>query len=636
MEADTFPKLLGRSYEKYGDTKVALRQKGFGIWQEYTWKDYYEKVKYLSLGLISLGLEPGDKVSIVGENHVCWIFAMLATQAAGGVVACGVYPDSMASEFEYQIDHSDSTFVVAEDQEQVDKVLEVKDKLPKVKKVIYWDAKGMFRYTDPLLISLGEVLQLGGAYEKEHSGAFEQNVEKGNGDDVALLAYTSGTTGRPKGLMLLQRTLIRECKDLAEIDPTEENDEFLSFTPLAWPLDIKIFVVRHFIMGGVLNFPEKRDTVQDNLREIGFRAAFFAPRALEDTVRMIQVKMSDADPLKQLLYHLFLPVGFKMADLIINQERSTPFWKALYKLGDAILFGPLRDKVGFSKTKVIWTGGAAVSPDIFRYIMALGTPIKQLYGMTESGIVLMQRSDNIKLESAGTPTPGTEVRITDKGEIWLKTPCTMLGYHKNPEATADLIDSNGRVHTADAGLIDDEGCLTVIDRVKDLACLSDGTRFSPLYIENKLKFCPYIKDAVIVGDNKPYVAGIISIDFNYVGKWAENHRLAYTTYIDLSQKKEVYDLIQGELLRVNRRLPQRQGVRRFALLHKELDADDAELTRTKKLRRGFVAEHYKDLIEAIYSESGEYTAEASVRYRDGRTGTLRTAIRIASADANIS
>jgi len=627
-KADTAPKLLKLQREKYGDRRIALRQKAYGRWIQYSWEDYYENVKHLSLGLISLGLKARDKVTIIGENKVQWWFASLATQAAHAAAACGAYSDSLPEEIEYQLNNSDSTFVVVEDQEQVDKILQIRDKIPQIKKVVYWDPKGLWNYEDDLLIAFDEVQALGQSYDKEHPGLFEQNIEEGVGDNISFIVYTSGTTGQPKGIVTLQRRFLNSAYNYLALAPSKEGDEFLSMTPLAWPMDVWMLVLRGMLTGGVINFPEKPETIQDNLREIGFRMSYISPRRLDSIVRMVQMKVSDADPIKRLVYNLFMPVGFRIADFKLNRDKPNLFWKIIYGIGYVLLFRPLKDKLGFLKAKMVMSGGAALSPDTLHFLMATGVPVGQLYGLAEGGVCFFHRPEDIALDTAGIPVPGTEVRILGTGEVTYRAPTVTAGYYKNNEATQKLIDDRGWVHTADAGFINEDGHLAIIDRVVDLMRLDDGTSFSPMYIENRLKFSPYIQNAIIVGDGYPYIAAIVSIDYNYVGKWAEDHGIVYSTYIDLAQKPEVYELIKASIERVNQRIPSRTQVKKFVLLYKELDADDAELTRTAKLRRRFVEQKYKDLIDAIYAGVPLYHSEVLVRYRDGKTSTIKTTVAI--------
>lgn len=632
-EFDTIPKVLKYQCQKYRDKKVAMRQKDFGIWREYTWEDLYQTVKHLSLGLISLGLEPGQKVCIVGENKIEWIFAMYGVLCARAIVTTGIYADALSAEYNYVLDHSEASFIVVEDQEQVDRMLEVADKIPQVKKIIYWDPKGLRHYKHSLLLNFSELVQLGKDYDREHPWLFEQNVDTGKGSEIGLLSYTSGTTKEPKGALLEQEKFLNWAVNFVMLDPSSEDDEFLSITPLAWPLDTWSLILRALLTGGVINFPEEEATIEENLREIGFSMAFLPPRTLDALARMIQVKIADADFLKRLIYNLFVPLGYRMVDFKLAGMRPGPVWRAIYYIGYLLLFRPLLDKIGLLKAKLILSGGAALSPDTFRYFLALGAKVKQVYGSTEAGPYFFHRSDDVKLDTAGVVSPNAELRISTEGEILLKTPGMMQVYYKDTEATGKFFDDTGWAHTGDAGYITEGGHLVVIDRVVDLMRLTDGTGFSPMFIENKLKFIPYIKDAIIVGDDAPFVSAIVCIDYAYVGKWAEDNAMAYTTYTDLSQKPEVYNIIEHAIRQVNKTLPAATTIKRFALLYKELDSDDAELTRTKKLRRGFLSERYKDLINALYSDDSQYTVEISVRYKDGRALTMKTSVKIASLEA---
>jgi len=628
---DTLPKLLKRNCELYGDKRVAMRVKDRGIWQEYTWKDYYEKVKCFSLGLTSLGLKAGDKVSILGENKPQWYWAELAVQASGAV-AVGIYTDCTPPEVKYFVEHSDSTFVVVHDQEQVDKLLQIKDELPLLKKVIYWDPKGMWYYKDPVLISFDEVLELGRKYEETHPGLFEENVEKGKADDIAVLCYTSGTGGLPKAAMLPHEGLTAVEEGWAAVDPWDESDEYLSFLPPAWVTEQAIGIAGGLVTGMKVNFPEEPETVQENIREIAPQVLFYGPRLWESVTRTIQAKITDTTRLKRFLYHLFLPVGYKVSDLRLARKKPSLLWRALYLVGDGVLFRPLRDKVGMSKIKYAYTAGAAVSPDIIRLFQAIGVNIKQLYGGSEVGLVTLHRDGDIRPETSGTVLPISEIKLSDEGEILVKNKYMFAGYYKNPEAT-QVTMKEGWFYTGDFGYIDEAGHLIVMDRMADVRGLAGGRKFSPQYVEVRLRFSPYIKDVMVVGgEDKEYVTAIVNIDIENVSRWASARRIAYTTFTDLSQKPEVIDLIRGDLARVNKILPEWSRIRKFVNLHKEFDPDEAELTRTRKLRRTFVEDRYSDLINALYGEEPEFVVEASVTYRDGRKGVMTTSIKITPVD----
>jgi len=631
MAAPTLPKLLKQNYGKYGDKKVAMRVKDFGIWQTYTWKDYYEKVKYFSLGLISLGLEPGDKTSILGENKPQWYWAELAAQAAGGVVI-GIFTDCMANEVKYYVEHSDSKFVIAHDQEQVDKLLQIKDELPLLKKVIYWDPKGIWNYDDPILMSFNKVIELGKECEKLHPGLFEANIERGSGDDIAIFCYTSGTTGLPKAAMLKQGATIQAGKSWCDVDKWREDEQYVSFLPPAWITEQGLGVAGSLVSGMEVSFPEHPETVQENIREIGAQVLFWGPRNWESANRLIQAKIMDTTPFNRFLYNLFLPVGYKVTDLRAAREKPNLIWRFLYFLAHWMVFRDLKDKVGLSKIRMAYTAAAPISPDIIRFFRAIGVNIKQLYGSSEGGLATLHRDDDVRPETSGPVMPGVEVRLSEDGEIIVKGENLFSGYYKNPEATAEKLQS-GWYYTGDFGHVTEDGHLIVMDRMSDLRELSGGRKFSPQYAEIRLRFSPYIKDVLTVGGgDKAYVTCIINIDLDNVGRWAEARRIPYTTFTDLSQKPEVIELIRKDIQRINRTLPEWARIKKFANLHREFDADEAELTRTRKIKRTFVEERYKELIAALYGGAGELAVEAPITYRDGRKGTIKTAIKVNSVD----
>jgi len=629
--ADTLPKLLKYNYEKYGDSKVAMRVKQFGIWQEYTWKDYYENVKYLSLGLISLGMEPGDVVSILGENKPQAYWTEIAAQATRGI-ALGIFTDCMPNEIKFFLQHSDSKFVVAGDQEQVDKMLGIKDELPLLKKVIYWDPKGVWNYDDPILISFSKVLEQGREFEKAHHDVFDANVEQGNGSDTAVICYTSGTTGLPKGAMLSHSALIQNEHALASIDHYKDGDEIVSFVPLAWVTDQYMGITGPLYCRVVVNFPERPETVQENIREIGAQILFWGPRNWESINRLIQAKMIDTTRFKRFIYNLFLPVGYRVADIKMAGGKASPLWQFLNSIADWLLFRNLKDKVGLAKVRVATTAAAPISPDVIRYFQAIGVNIKQIYGGSEHGLVTATRADDIQPETTGPPSLNVDIRLSDEGEILIRGGCMFSGYWKNPEA-ADASIKNGWYLTGDFGHFNEDGHLIVMDRMSDLRELKGGRKFSPQYPEIRLRFSPYIKDVLTIGGgDKHFVTCVVNIDLDNVGRWAESRRIPYTTFTDLSQRPQVIDLIKKDIERVNRTMPDFAQIKRFTNLHREFDADEAELTRTRKIKRTFVEERYKDLIDALYSGENELAVEAPITYRDGRTGTIKTTIKINSLE----
>ncbi len=624
---ETFPQLLLERAKEYGNKKIALREKEFGIWQPVSWQEYMEHVKYFCLGLTSLGLERGDTIAIIGDNRPEWLYSELAAQSAGAK-SIGIYQDAIVKEAIYIISHADVRFIVAEDQEQVDKILEIWSELPSVKKVIYYDPKGLRNYTEDFLMYFYDVEELGREYEKDYPNWFEESVARGKGSDLAILSTTSGTTGNPKLAMLSHDNLISMGLNLMEVDPIEPDDEFVSFLPLAWIGEQMMSFACSLQRGFPLNFPEEPETVQANIREIGPRVMFSPPRIWENLVSQVQVRMEDSTWFKQKLYNWALPVGYRMADVRFKKEEPSFGLKVKYFFADWLVFQMIKDHLGLRHLRRAYTGGAALGPDVFRFFHALGVNLKQIYGQTEtSGIAVVHRDGDVKFQTVGTPIPDTEIHIDDSGEILVRSPAVFVGYFRNEEATRDtLID--GWLHSGDAGYFDDDGHLIVIDRAKDVMTLHDGTKFSPQFIENKLKFSPYIKEAVVFGGDWPFVTAMMNIDMGNVGKWAENNHIAYTTYTDLAQKPEVYELVREYVEAANVDLPPAARIRRFLLLHKELDADDAELTRTRKVRRGFVAQRYEEIISALYSQNDHLDIETVITYQDGRTATLQTRLRI--------
>ena len=628
---DTLPKLLKFNYGKYGDKKVAMRVKELGIWQEYTWKDYYENAKYFSLGLLSLGLEWGDKVAILGENKPEWYWAELATQAAGGVVV-GIFTDCMPDEVKYYVEHSDSKFVIAHDQEQVDKILQIKGELPLVKKVIYWDPKGVWNYDDQILMSFNEVIELGSEYGKQRPDLFEANVERGCGDDMAVICYTSGTTGLPKAAILTHNSVIGRSRAHYDIDVWREDEQYVSFLPPAWVVEQGLGVAGALLSGMEVSFPEKPETVQENIREIAPEILFWGPRNWESVNRLMQAKMVDASRLNRFLYDLFLPVGYQSTAIISQDEKASVVWRLLYLLAYWAVFRDLRDKLGLSKIRVAYSAGAAISPEIIRFFQSIGVNIKQGYGGSEQGLVSLPADDDIRPETSGPILPRIEIRLSEDGEVLIRGDNMFSGYLKDSAATEEKV-KDGWYYSGDFGHIDEGGHLIVMDRMDDLRELSGGQKFSPQYAEIRLRFSQYIKDVLVVGgEDKAYVTCVINIDIDNVGRWAEARRIPYTTFTDLSQKPEVIGLIQKDVESVNRTLPEWAKIKKVTNLHREFDADEAELTRTRKIRRTFVEERYHELIAALYGEVDELAVEAPITYRDGRKGTIKTTIKINCLD----
>jgi len=633
--SDTLPKLLVRNARKFGSGKVALREKEFGIWQSFTWRQYLDHVRHFCLGLTKLGLEAGDKIAIIGDNRPEWVFAELAAQSAGAV-PLGIYQDSTPKEVGYVIDHSDARFVIAEDQEQVDKILELKESIPKVRKVIYTDPKGMRSYQDEILLAFTEVEALGRDMDDRNPDLFNETVQKTSGEDLALIAYTSGTTGFPKGSMLTHTNMLKMAANLIKVDPKYEGDEFVSFLPLPWIGEQMMGVASALLVGFTVNFPEEPETITENRREIAPNVMFSPPMIWENLAASIQVKVMDASWLKRKAFNMALPVGNKMADCRFEKRLPSLRLRIGYFLAYIFVFRALKDRLGFTNLRSASTGGAALGPDTFRFFHGLGVNLKQIYGQTEiSGISCIHYDGDVNFDSVGKPIPETEIIISEEGEILSRGPSVFKGYYKNDEATEETLRDDW-LHSGDAGMFTDAGHLVVIDRVKDVMKMADGTMFSPQFIENKLKFSPYIKEAVCIGHERPHIATIINIDMPIVGKWAEKNRIGYTTYTDLSSKPEVYDLIEAEAIKINRdlaRINPLSVIRKFVLLYKELDADDDELTRTKKVRRGFIGERYGDVIEAMYTDASDIPIDTTIRYQDGGTARIKTTVIIRQLDS---
>jgi long-chain acyl-CoA synthetase len=636
-QLDTLPKNLLALSQKYGSDKIAMRQKDLGIWRSYSWQQSYEQVRDLSLGLIRMGLERGDKVCIIGDNDPQYFWTQLAVQAVGGVTV-GIFTDSAPGEIQYVVAHSDAVFVFAKDQEQCDKLLEIREQVPDVRQVIYWDDKGLWSYDEPWLLSFEDVQTQGRTLDEEQPDLFNRSVEQGQGEDLAVYCYTSGTTGLPKGAMISHSNLIAGSDSAQLADPRLDTDEYVSFLPPAWITENVLGLAVHLRAGMVVNFPEAPETVQENIREVTPHAMLFSARLWESMVGLVQVKMTETSRINRTFYKLFMPIGYKVAGLRYEQRKKIPLhWRLLNALGEIALFHPLRDKLGLTKVKSAYSSGAALNPDVIRFFRAIGVNIKQLYGSTEAQVHTLHIGDDVKFETVGVPAPEINVKIAESGEIWINGGTVFRGYYKDPEATAKAVhtDSEGRrwFLTGDAGYLDEDGHLIYLERVEEMITLASGEKYSPQYLEGQLKFSPYVHDVMTVGGtDKAFVTALINVDFDNVGRWAEKQGLAYTTYVDLSQKSEVYDLISRDVIRVNRVLPTPARIRRFVLLHKEFDADEGELTRTRKLRRDLLSERYQDMITTMYSGDDMVQVRAAVKYRDGREGIVETAVRVATME----
>ena len=635
--ADTFPKILLDNVQKFGPGKTAIREKGYGIWQSFSWQDYHDHVRDFALGLASLGFKRGDKLANIGDNRPQLYWGMAAAQSLGGV-PISLYQDAIEKELEFILEHSEARFALAEDQEQSDKLLSLKQKIPKIEYIIYNDPKGMRNYSEPFLMDFDHVQELGRKFGAENPAYFEDEINKGAAEDLAVICYTSGTTGNPKGVLLPYQAVVGAARSFVEFEGLTENEEIMAYLPMAWIGDHIFSYGEALVAGFTPNCPENTSTVVSDMREIGPTYLFCPPRIWENMLTQVMIKIEDAAWIKRKMFHYFMSVAGKVEKIRIANKPVPIGSKILYQLGRILVYGPLTDNLGMKNVRVAYTAGEAIGPEIFEFFRSLGINLKQLYGMTEScALVSIQKDGDIESDTVGTPVPGVDIKISENGEVLYKSPGNFTGYFKNDEATAEtLVD--GYVLSGDAGYITQHGHLKIIDRAKDVSKLTDGTLFAPKFIENKLKFSPFIKEAVAHGQNRNFVTAFIDIDYGAVGNWAERRHIAYTSYTDLAQKPEVYDLVDEAVQRVNKSLSEDEKlknaqIRRFLLLHKELDPDDGEITRTRKVRRKFVDEKYGNLIDALFTGEDKVTVDATFTYEDGRTVTMQADLKIRDAQA---
>jgi long-chain acyl-CoA synthetase len=605
-----------------------MREKEYGIWRPITWRQYLEHVRDLTLGLIALGLERGDKVALMGANRPEGLWAEMASLCAGGV-AVWLFQDCLLDEVQYIVDHADVRFLVAEGQEEVDKGLAIKERCPKLTRIIWDDPRGMRRYRDPCLISLQEVERLGREFGAAEPRRFEEAVGTGHGDEVCLLFYTSGTTGLPKGALLTHHNMLTMGRNMLRVDPCSAEDDFVSFLPFAWIGEQMMSISCGLWAGFTINFPEGPETVLHDFREIGPQVMFSSARLYEQMLRSVQVKHLDASRLKRRAFQAAMAIGGRLADLKFARRRPPAWLRALGLLADWAVHRKLRDHLGLSRIRNAYTGGSAMGPEQFRFFHAMNVNLKQIYGQTEiAGISVLHRSDDIKPDTVGKPIPDTEIRVSETGEILSRSPSVFLGYHKDSQATAATL-RDGWLHSGDTGFLDRDGHLVFFDRTKDIITLSDGTPFAPLYLESRLKFSPYVKDAWAIGHERPFVAAVVCIDYGVVGNWAEDRGIPYSSYAELSQDPRVYALVEETVRAANRGLPAAARIQKFVNLYKEFDADDEELTRTRKLRRTFVEDRYKEIVDALYLNVETVGIDSTITYEDGRVSQIRATLRIA-------
>ncbi len=625
-ELDTFPKLLLHNAANWPDA-VAMREKDLGIWHEVTWRQYSERVREVALGLHGLGFRRGEVLALIGRNRPNWVWSELAGHALGGMTL-GVYADVLAEEAGYLLAYASASIVMAEDEEQVDKLLELKDRIPSVRHIVYHDPRGMRKYDDPRLVSWETLVERGRALQAAQPGLYEAEVASGQGEDVAILCTTSGTTSAPKLAMLQHRPFLEHQAAYLERDPRGPEDEYVCLLPLPWIME-QVYVVAMPLLCRIrVSFPESQETGMADLREIGPTHLLLAPRVWEQLAADIRARIMDANPLTRQVFAWGVREGVRAL------EAGRRSWPA-----ELLLFGPLRDRLGFSRVKSAATGGAALGPDTFRFFLAMGVPLRQLYGQTElSGAYTLQDGKEIDCDSSGALFADSEVRIEAPdeqgvGEIVTRCAGMFKGYFRNEEGSRETLTEDGWMRTGDAGYFDAKGRLVVIDRVKDIATTSHAVRFSPQFIENKLKFSPYVGECMVLGHDRPWLAAILCIRYSMVAKWAEGRRIGFTTYQNLAANPEVAELLAGEVEKVNASLPEGQRLRRFVLLYKELDADDGELTRTRKVRRNVVSERFRPIIDALYAGLPRVRVETDVTFEDGRKGRITADLELRDTTA---
>jgi long-chain acyl-CoA synthetase len=632
---DTFPKLIARN-ARIRPNRTAFRHKDLGIWQAWSWAEMHDTIQAYATGLRALGLRRGGKIAVIGNNRPLLYWTMAAAQWIGAVPV-PVYSDSVADEMAYVLAHAEVTHAAVQDQEQVDKLLSVADRLPLLTHIFYDEERGLRDYDRAHLHPIAEVIdegrkRLADAAEQE---ATAREMMAGRGEDLAIILYTSGTTGRPKGVMLSYDNVLSAAEIGCAFDKLDESDEIIAYLPIAWVGDHIFSYAQGIIAGLCVNCPESPETILDDRREIGPTYVFAPPRVFENMLTLTMVRMEDAGALTRRMFRFFIDHANRVGERILNREPGVGAWDRLvYRVGDVLVYGPLRNRFGFSRIKVGYTAGEAIGPEIFRFYRAVGVNLKQLYGQTEAAVyVTMQPDGEIRADTVGRPAPQVEIKIDESGEVLYRSPGVFVRYYKDEEKTAETKTPDGFVRSGDAGFFDQNGPLRIIDRAKDVGKLRDGALFPPKYVENKLKFYPNIKEAVAFGDGRDYVACFINIDLIAVGNWAERNGVTYASYQELAGHPLVYDMIEKHVDEVNRSLsgePRMGGaqIKRFLILHKELDADDGELTRTQKVRRGFIAERYAPLIQALYDGSKEADISTEVTFEDGRKGVIKARVKI--------
>ncbi|MEM9344923.1 MAG: AMP-binding protein [Pseudomonadota bacterium] len=632
----SIPALLARNAASFGD-KTAFREKEFGIWQSWTWAEAQDEIRALALGLLELGLSPGDHVAIVGSNRPVLYWSMVSAQMCGAVPV-PLYQDAVAEEMAYVLDHCGAKIVIAEDQEQVDKVLEIQDRIGQLDHIIYHDKRGMRKYDHARMNALEDVQATGRAAHERFDGELQKRIDGLGYDDTCVMLYTSGTTGRPKGVVLSNRNIIETSKASSEFDDLGPGEEIVAYLPMAWVGDYIFSMGQAYWTGFCVNCPESPETMFEDCREISPTYFFAPPRYFENLLTTIMIRMEDAGWLKRAIFNGFMEHAKRVGPSLMDGRPVRLGDRLKYSLGDLFVYGPLRNRAGMAKVRVGYTAGEAIGPEIFEFYRSLGINLKQLYGQTEASVFITQQPDGeVRADTVGVPSPGVEVKIADSGEVFYRSPGSFVEYYKNAESTADTKDPEGWVATGDAGFFEDAtGHLRIIDRAKDVGKMADGAMFAPKYVENKLKFYPNILEAVVFGAGRDRCCALINIDLQAVGNWAERNNVSYASYQELAGHPKVLDMIQAHVEEVNASVAVDEmlsgcQVHRFLVLHKELDADDGELTRTRKVRRKIIGEKFDDLIGALYDGSVEVYTETEVTYEDGRKGSIKATLEIRDA-----
>ncbi len=630
---DTFPKLLARNATQWADVP-AYREKEYGIWQSWNWAEVHEEVNALAMGYVALGLKEGDYVAIIGRNRPYLYWAMLAAQAAGAIPV-PLYQEANAEEMAYVLEHSGAAFVIAEDQEQVDKVLEVQDQLPNVSQIIYFDRRGMRRYEHTHLNAYVDVQAEGRAGHARLAPVLKERQAKLDENSTCVMLYTSGTTGKPKGVVLSNINIIASAKASSEFDNLNAGDSVLAYLPMAWVGDFIFSIGQSCWTGFCVACPESPQTMQADLREIGPSYFFAPPRFFEGLLTNVMIRIEDASPMKKKLFHKYMAHAKKVGPDLLDGKPVGFIDRLKYRIGDFLIYAPLKNTLGLSKVRVGYTAGEAIGPEIFEFYRSLGINLKQLYGQTEASVFITQQPDGeVRADTVGVPSPGVELKIAGNGEVFYRSPGVFVEYYKNAESTADTKDSEGWVATGDAGFIEESsGHLRIIDRAKDVGKMADGSMFAPKFVENKLKFYPDILEAVVFGAGRESCVAFVNIDLGAVGNWAERNNIAYASYQELAAHPQVLDSIQSHIEEVNKSVAEDEmlsgcQIHRFLVLHKELDPDDGEMTRTRKVRRKIVAEKFDDLIQALYDGANSISTATEVMYEDGRKGEIKATLEL--------